>query len=93
MKFENRNGSLNPYIGRLEYKEFYIYLIEFYVGCDCDYLGCEDYRIKAKSIKVRRKDTEEVVLTKSQTHRLKLDRTKNYTEEEVLKITIQNFDI
>ena len=88
-EFENRNGNQSPRIKRLEYKCFYIYLIEAFTGSNYDF-GEKTQRI---NIKVRHKDTEQLVLTEDGRSKFKLDPNLNYCEEDVLKLAVENFNL
>lgn len=92
MEFEHRQTS-NPYIGRIEYKDFYIYLIRWYIGCNCRNTTCDNYRLNKISVKVREKQTEKLVLSKKGNTRVKIEVRKGYTPEQVLAIAIENFNI
>ena len=89
LEFENRNGNQSPRIRRLEYKSFYIYLVEFFTGSNYDF-GEKTQRV---NIKVRHKDTEQLVLIEGGRSKLKLDPNLDYCEEDVLKLAVENFNL
>jgi len=84
LKFEDRNRGSNPIIKRIEYNGYYIYFIEFLIGCNCNYVGCESYNKSKYSLKVRKvaenyRDCE-LVLTKENKNKVKLNGEINEIE-------------
>lgn len=83
MKFETRRLSNYSGIYRLEYKCFYVYLIQYF----------NETTVHRSVIKVRHKETEQLVLNSVGSTKLKLKNLLDFTPENILKLAIDNFNL
>lgn len=93
MKFEDRKGSIGPRVQRLLYKDVFVFLITGFGGCWCETRGCDGYLPTNKKVRIRKQSDGSVVYTKTGRNNVKLNPKKDYTEQDVMKIVKENYDL
>jgi hypothetical protein len=97
MEFEERNNSGVPRIQRIKYKDYYIYIISYYDGCNCGYIACDSMYLVSVKLKVRlaSKIYEDCKLVRTSDDRsyVRLDKKVDYTPIDVLDIALKNYEI